>query len=100
MCRTPFRLHRAPLEGLDTGVGSLGTRLRGMTLRADPEQQPPSSSRSKGETPDEAPMQRAPVLLILDERLQCLPWESLPALRSQRCVFAVREAIFSSDVKN
>ena len=28
---------------------------------------------------------RCPVVLILDDSLQSLPWESLPALRSQRC---------------
>ena len=83
MCRTPFKIHRAPLEELDTSVGSLGTRLHAMSLGADPRQQAPSNTQGT-KLPADARLQRVPVLLILDEHLQCLPWESLPALRSQR----------------
>ena len=75
-------------------MGSLGTRLRAMSLGTDLGQQAHSGSHGRGETPAKPPIQRGPVLLILDDRLQCLPWESLPALRSQRCVLAVSEAIF------
>lgn len=85
MCRTPFKIHRAPLEELATSMGSLGTRLRAMSLGADPEQAAPGSTKGK-KLPAEGSLQRGPVLLILDEHLQCLPWESLPALRSQRSV--------------
>ena len=85
VCRTPFKLHRAPLEELDMSVGSLGTRLRAMSLGAESGQQAPDKSDGKLEKAADAPMQRGPVLVILDERLQSLPWESLPALRSQRC---------------
>ncbi len=71
-------------------MGSLGTRLRAMSLGADSKQQVPGKSAGKGETPAYAPLQRGPVLLILDERLQSLPWESLPALRSQRYVLILQ----------
>ena len=83
--RTPFKLRRAPLEGLDANLSGLGTRLRALSLSADPQQEAPRGSHGKGEPPAGACVQRGPVMLILDECLQGLPWESLPALRSQRC---------------
>ena len=92
MHRTPFKLRRAPLEGLDANLSGLGTRLRAMSLSADPQQEAlQGSSRSKGEPPAGARVQRGPVMLILDERLQGLPWESLPALRSQRCACGIAQ---------
>jgi len=52
---------------------------------SEPSSPPPSSySRPPGHTADNADEQRqprGPVLLILDETLQCLPWECLPLLR-------------------
>lgn len=76
-------LHRAALEGLNADVGSLGTRLRAMSVSSKDEQHVLSDSR-KYTTPA-ASLQRGPVLVMLDDNLQALPWESLPALRCQRC---------------
>ena len=85
-CRTPFILHRAPLEGLDAAVGSLGTRMRALSLSAAQQQrQRQAPAVAALEQAAAAPThRRCPVVLILDDSLQSLPWESLPALRSQR----------------
>ena len=92
LCRTPFTLHRAPLEALDATVGSLGTRMRALSLSAAQQQrQQRMPALSAPEQEAAPPMQRrCPVVLILDDSLQSLPWESLPALRSQRCACSLQ----------
>lgn len=88
LCRTSFVLHRAPLEGLDANESGLGTRFRALSLDTenDHEQQAGAPQGGGGVDAGAAgpPLPRGPVVLILDDSLQALPWESLPALRSQR----------------
>ena len=90
-CRTPFVLHRAPLESLDA-VGSLGTRMRALSLSAAQQQRQRRTPATGAPEQEAAPpvQRRCPVVLILDDSLQSLPWESLPALRSQRCGSALQ----------
>ena len=82
--RTPFILHRAPLEGLDATVG---THMRALSLSAAEQQRPQQMPATAAPQQEVAPpmQRRGPVVLILDDSLHSLPWESLPALRSQRC---------------
>ena len=85
-CRTPFILRRAPLEGLEAAVGSLGTRMRALSFGAAQQQRQQQLPATAAPEREAAPsVQRCPVVLILDDSLQSLPWESLPALCSQRC---------------
>ncbi len=78
----PFVIHRAPdLGELEGEVGDLGPRMRALALGSGGLVGPgkESAGGSKG-------AERGPVLLILDEELQSLPWESLPALQRHRCL--------------
>ena len=57
--------------------------MRGLALE---EAEARSQSRAgPAAPPDDLATGRQPVVLVLDSALQSLPWESLPALKAQRC---------------
>jgi len=58
-------------------MGGLANQMRGLALEEREGKSAPEPVRE---------VERGPVLLVLDSMLQCLPWESLPGLKSQRCV--------------
>ena len=62
-------------RGGATEMGSLASQMRGLALDANDEA--PKADTVKT-------VRRGPVILILDDTLQALPWESLPGLQNQR----------------
>lgn len=54
-------------------MGNLASQMRSLALEGDDE------SSGMEQTPE-----RRPVILILDDTLQGLPWEGLPGLQRQR----------------
>jgi hypothetical protein len=95
---TPFVLRRGP----EAEINQLGARMRAMALEETGAQTDRVGTdggnvgqrgvEADGECGGEdvmghaggAPLERNPMLLVLDAELQELPWESLPSLRSQR----------------
>ncbi len=56
-------------------MGTLASQMRGLALEANEDKSKANVTRSRG---------RNPVVLILDDLIQSLPWESLPGLHEQR----------------
>lgn len=74
---TCFKIMSEECRGSATEIGHLASQMRGLALEASEHSDNAASSTS----PD-----RGPVILILDDPLQSLPWESLPDLRNGRQV--------------
>lgn len=62
-------------RGTTTEMGSLASQMRGLALEASDGDSTSVAKRTR---------RRGPVVLILDDVLQPLPWESLPGLHNQR----------------
>jgi separase len=89
---------RAMLKSMgQSGIGKKSELISAiLSASASSKSTQPSSSSSSSSSPNQDSTSSAHTILILDEALQCLPWESIPSLRNHNCSRVPGLAIFLS----